>query len=87
MKAEIKIYKGIEYVLVSQLPAEQQTIISQTISKRLYIKILIDGKIVGNCLQYKDYDFWYENVYRQGDKPLQTRVLETEKDTSALVDG
>jgi hypothetical protein len=64
MKAEIKIYKGIEYVQVNLLPVEQQNIISQTLSNKLYIKILIDGKIIGNCLQYKDYELWYNNVYR-----------------------
>jgi hypothetical protein len=76
MKAEIKIYKGIEYVQVNLLPAEQQNIISQTLSNKLYIKILIDGKIIGNCLQYKDYELWYNNVYRLPHKRSDVVVIE-----------
>ncbi len=76
MKAELKIYKGIEYVQVNQLPAEQQNIISETLSNKLYIKILIDGKIIGNCLQYKDYELWYNNVYRLPHKRSDAVMIE-----------
>ena len=76
MKAELKIYKGIEYVQVNSLPAEQQNIISQTLSNKLYIKILIDGKIIGNCLQYKDYELWYNNVYRLPHKRSDVVMIE-----------
>jgi hypothetical protein len=63
MKVNSTIFKGIEYVQLSQLPEEQRERILETINRNLIIKILIDGKIVGNCLQYKDYDIWYENVF------------------------
>ena len=76
MKAELKIYKGIEYVQVNQLPAEQQNIISETLSNKLYIKILIDGKIIGNCLQYKYYELWYNNVYRLPHKRSDAVMIE-----------
>ncbi|HEY9047817.1 MAG TPA: hypothetical protein VIN08_18045 [Ohtaekwangia sp.] len=66
MKIEPTNFKGIEYVQVSQLPEEQQAVITQSINNNLYIKILIDGKIVGKCLQYKDYELWYNSVYRPG---------------------
>jgi hypothetical protein len=82
MKAETKIYKGIEYVQVNQLPAEQQNIISETLSNKLYIKILIDGKIIGNCLQYKDYELWYNNVYRLPHKRSGVLVIEEEFEAS-----
>jgi hypothetical protein len=63
MKVNSTIFKGIEYIQLSQLPEEQREKILETINRSLIIKILIDGKIVGNCLQYKDYDSWYENVF------------------------
>jgi (2Fe-2S) ferredoxin len=63
MKVNSTIFKGIEYIQLGQLPEEQREKILETINRSLIIKILIDGKIVGNCLQYKDYDVWYENVY------------------------
>jgi hypothetical protein len=76
MKAQLKIYKGIEYVQVNLLPDEQRNMISQTLSNKLYIKILIDGKIIGNCLQYKDYELWYNNVYRLPHKRSGVAAIE-----------
>lgn len=64
MKADCKTFKGIEYVQVSELPQTQQEILSQTINPELFIKLLIDGKIISGCLQYKDYSKWYLEQYQ-----------------------
>ncbi|HEX8038571.1 MAG TPA: hypothetical protein VF490_05450 [Chryseosolibacter sp.] len=65
MKADSKIFKGIEYVQVSELPQSQRDILTQTINPELYIKLLIDGKIISGCLQYKDYNKWYLESYQE----------------------
>lgn len=67
MKADVKIFKGIEYVVVSELPQAQQENLIHTINHDLFIKIMIDGKIINQCLQYKDYSNWYEK-----NKSIQT---------------
>lgn len=64
MKVDSKTFKGIEYVQVSELPQAQREILSQTINPELYIKLLIDGKIISGCLQYKDYSKWYVEQYQ-----------------------
>lgn len=64
MKVSSSIYKGIQYVQISALPVEQRERLLRTINTELIIKILVDGKIIGNCLQFKDYERWFENVYR-----------------------
>ena len=64
MKVDAKIFKGIEYVQVSELPQSQREILTQTISQDLFIKLLVDGKIIGGCLQYKDYNDWYIRHYQ-----------------------
>lgn len=64
MKADSKIFKGIEYVLVSELPQAQRDFLAQTVNPELYIKLLIEGKIVAGCLQYKDYARWYHDQYQ-----------------------
>lgn len=69
MKVDSKIFKGIEYVQVSELPQAQREILSQTINPELYIKLLIDGKIIGGCLQYKDYSKWYLDHYQKQVNP------------------
>ena len=64
MKISSSLYKGIQYVQVSTLPAEQRERLLATINTELFIKILVDGKILVNCLQFKDYEKWFENVYK-----------------------
>ncbi len=64
MKILAKNFKGIVYVQLNELPLVQQELILQTIHKDLFIKILINEKVLGNCLQYKDYDRWYSNIYK-----------------------
>jgi len=59
-----KIYKGIEYVQLSELPQAQRESLLQTINHDLFIKIMIDGKIVDHCLQYKDYSMWFTSSYQ-----------------------
>jgi hypothetical protein len=64
MKVNSTIYKGIEFVEISTLPNEQKTSLLQTVSPDLLIKILVDGKLMPRCIQYKDYEEWYDNSYR-----------------------
>lgn len=76
MKAISSIYKGIEYVQISTLPVDQRERLLRTINAELLIKILVDGKVIGNCLQFKDYDCWFDNVYRPSlseSKPARVR--------------
>jgi hypothetical protein len=62
MKIPAKYYREIEYVLVSELPEAQQQLIKQN-PEIDFIKILIDGKVTGPCIQYKQYHDWYQSVY------------------------
>jgi hypothetical protein len=63
MKIDCRIYKGIEYVQLQELPPAQQEKLLQSPVQDLFIKIMIDRKIVGPCIQYKDYNLWYDKVY------------------------
>ena len=64
MKVNSTIYKGIEYIQVSSLPADQKEKLLQTINHDLFIKILVDEKLIGNCLLFKDYEIWFDNIYK-----------------------
>jgi hypothetical protein len=81
MKAERKIYKGIEYVLVAELPQTQREQLMQTLSQDQLIKILIEGTIVSQCLQYKDYSFWFDNIYNS---TTQAAIKETVSEQMTL---
>jgi hypothetical protein len=77
MKVERKIYKGIEYVLFSELPQTQQEKLLQTLSVDAFIKIMIDGTIVSRCIQFKDYSNWYEIVYKTKPVVVKEALSET----------
>jgi hypothetical protein len=64
MMKESKVYKGIEYIRLDELPVAQRDLLVNTINKELIIKIMIDGKIINDCLQYREYSFWYNSVYK-----------------------
>ena len=64
MKVKSKIFKGIEYIQIAELPQEQQELLAKTLNKNIIIKILINGKVVRDCIQFKDYQTWYENIFK-----------------------
>jgi hypothetical protein len=76
MKVERKIFKGIEYVTAADLPQTQREVLLQTLSKDQFIKILIDGTVVSQCLQYKDYSLWFDNVFKTKSQPVKEMVTE-----------
>ena len=59
-----KIYKGIEYIQLNDLNPEHQESVLKSMNKSAFIKILINGQIVSNCLLYKDYQNWHKTVFR-----------------------
>lgn len=71
MMVESKLFKGIEYVQVSELPLAQKQSIEQTVNHHMFIKILIDGRIIPDCLQYKDYTAWYNSIYKPRTAPVE----------------
>ena len=64
MKATAENYKGINYVRISSLPKEQSANLQASFNKNLIIKILRDGTLLQDCLQYDHYVAWYENIYK-----------------------
>jgi hypothetical protein len=80
MKVNSTIYKGIEYIQVNALPPDQKEKLLQTINHDLFIKILVDEKLIGNCLMFKDYEIWFENIYepqRRGHQQSDNRNIES----------
>ena len=63
MKVKSKTFKGIEYVRLSELPLEQQEMMAKSLNNDLFIKILVGEKIQHDCIQFKDYSIWYENIF------------------------
>ncbi|HEY0741466.1 MAG TPA: hypothetical protein VGD40_08390 [Chryseosolibacter sp.] len=85
MKADRKIYKGIEYVLVTELPKTQREQLFKTLTRDQLIKILIDGVVVPQCLQYKDYSLWFDNVFKAQQSVPQEAAETIEVSSSSFV--
>jgi hypothetical protein len=62
MKVKAKYFREIKYVEVKDLPQDQQALLSHC-DEADYIKILIDDKIIGPCLQYSQYEAWYATLH------------------------
>jgi hypothetical protein len=79
MKVKSKIFKGIEYVQLSDLPPEQRELLSKTINSDVLIKIMVGGKIQHDCIQFKDYTIWFDNVFRSTDQKRKSEMKEVSK--------
>lgn len=77
MKVNSTVYKGIEFVEISSLPIEQKTSLLQTINPELLIKILVDGKLMPRCLQYRHYEEWYETAFEPATNTKLSALPET----------
>jgi hypothetical protein len=78
MKAKAKNFKGIEYVIATELPEDQQLLLEHR-GNLEHIKILIDGKVISNCLSYSVYSNWYHSVFfaqrAAAPKPVQEKAF------------
>jgi hypothetical protein len=85
MKVNSTIYKGIEYIQVNSLPPDQQKLLLQTINRDLLIKILVEGKLVGDCLQFKDYEVWFDNIFKGQTKSSTSKKDQPERSPQSTV--
>lgn len=77
VKAIAEDFKGITYVRISSLPEEQRASIATSFNSNLVIKILKEGEVLTDCLQYDHYVAWYENIYRSKSTiEIKTKVEE-----------
>jgi hypothetical protein len=70
MLAASENYKGIKFVRISSLPAEQKNIIWKSIDHNSVIKILKEETLINDGLQYKHYVSWYEQIFKPREENL-----------------
>lgn len=63
MLAASENYKGIKFVRISSLPADQKSQIWSSFNINLVIKILKGDALLNDCLEYKHYVAWYQNIF------------------------
>jgi hypothetical protein len=87
MKVNSTVYKGIEFVEISALPPDQRKVLLETIDPDLLIKIMVDGKLIPRCLQFKDYEAWYDSAFvRFGEGSRDSKPVSTSHEEKVKAD-
>ncbi len=79
-----RIYKGIEFIRISDLPEDQQDQIKQMDTVDLVIKILTEEGLLSDCVSYKDYVHWYSNIYTKVSPALEEKMEETKPEPTKV---
>lgn len=77
MKVGPQSYRGIDFVRECDLPVNQQEVLKKTPDNPERIKILINGTVVENCIYYKDYEWWFNEVYCR-EKEMAVKIVHQE---------
>jgi hypothetical protein len=80
-------YRGIDFVREADLPPAQQLVLRQSANPPERIKILINGKVVEDCIYYKDYQQWFERVYRTAKQGVDVSKPNPELLTEVVIRG
>ena len=85
-KSPVKIYKGIEYVRLSELPtAQARSLESWAVGREVLIKILIDKEIQEDCIQYRHYSEWFELHQNNLSGVASPQTIPAQSNNSSLV--
>ncbi len=66
-KPEPKVYKGINYIRISDLPNKQKAVYAEDQEKMELIKINTGDQVFHDCIPYSVYDNWYRSIYLQAE--------------------
>ena len=57
------VYRGIDFIRISNLPDDQQLIFKSWLNNDQVIKIMINNsKILPDCVQYYIYEEWFGDI-------------------------
>lgn len=60
---KVSVYKGIEYIRISELPTEERTQIKNWLGTDMIIKIQTQDQLLPDCVVYKDYVHWFDKIF------------------------
>ena len=62
-KISPSFFRGITFIRICNLPQVQHEELVEWLPPTSIINIKIDDIILEDCLQYKDYEYWFENFF------------------------
>ncbi|MEJ2003819.1 MAG: hypothetical protein P8X57_02390 [Cyclobacteriaceae bacterium] len=75
-------YRGIKFVRLQDLPSELNRDIRNWLNDDTLIKIQTDAGLLNDCIQLKDFEYWYDHIYTPVDQISetgQTKVVKRRK--------
>ena len=85
MKASATFYRGISFIQIHDLPSDQQVFLRSSPNNPERIKLLIDGKILDECILYAEYIEWFVNVYKKVQEHGTTENIQQEVHPAKLI--
>ena len=79
MKVQAEHYKGIEFIRISKLPEAQKILIAQSIPPENIIRIMKENELMSDCIQWKHYEAWFNENYKQKINGTQSETLATRR--------
>lgn len=64
-KLDPQNYKGIKFITLKQLSAGERESLLDWIDRRYIISIQVKNSLLRNCVQYSEYEYWFENIYHK----------------------
>ena len=61
-------YRGIKFVRLRDLPEDLRKDISNWLNDDTLIKIRTSDGLLNDCIQLKDFQHWYQNIYTPVDQ-------------------
>jgi len=89
---EKSVYRGIEYVRLGDLPAEEREQIKNWLGSDSIIKIKTDSELMIDCVQYKEYEQWFKTIYTnaeglsQEQQVAKSKVMNAKRSTGLAFD-
>jgi hypothetical protein len=65
MKIKPSYYNGLEFISLSNLPYLQFKQINEWIPITSLMKVVKDGFEYCDCIIYDEYEYWFENFFKQ----------------------
>ncbi|MEQ8713244.1 MAG: hypothetical protein RIC80_09505 [Cyclobacteriaceae bacterium] len=60
-KSSPQYFDGFKFVRISDLPYDQSEQLASWIPQEELIKLDVDGLKIIDCVDYKDYNYWFDN--------------------------
>ena len=74
LKASPTFFEGVNFVQISSLPYEQQSIFQDWIPANSLLKVEINSIMMDDCVDYREYNYWFDFKYQKNSSSLEYSI-------------